>query len=96
MLSIDKTKVDELLAACSSEYSVTGSLLMPQPDFLVQQLGLEICPEEPVTICGTSYMVPPDLQAAREHLISLREKMGDHLLSEDELRERLDSLRGSD
>jgi hypothetical protein len=88
-LSIDKKRIEELLATHSSEYSFAGSLLM-------QQSGLEIRPEEPVSINGTIYAVPPDLENARKHLIALREKIGPNLLSEEQLRRRLEAIRGTE
>lgn len=88
-LFIDKNRIDELLAIYSSGPSFTGSLLM-------QQTGLEIRPEESVAIYGTTYGVPPNLENARRHLIALREKIGDHLLNEEELRARLDAIRGTE
>lgn len=88
-LLIDKNRIDELLATYSSGYSYAGSLLM-------EQHGLEIRPEESVNIYGMTYGVPANLEDARKHLIALREKIGPNLLSEEQLRARLDAIRGTE
>lgn len=87
IFSIDTNKIKEVLAN-PSQYSVAGSFLMEQPP---------IPPEGPVSVYGLTNAASPDLEKARQHLISLREKIGEErLLNEEQLRDRLKSIRGGD
>ena len=86
MFSIDRKKVEALSAASSNKFRVQSYEQMHQPP---------ITAEEPASIYGVTYSVPPNLDNARKHLIALRERLGDNLLNEEQLRERLESIRGS-
>lgn len=88
LLSIDKNKIREALAANPPPYSITSSHL-PMTTISAEPT--------PLAICGTTSTLPVELKKAREHLAAVRRKFaesGGRFLSAEELEEEVDLVRG--
>jgi hypothetical protein len=88
LLSIDKEKINELLANTPQFYTVTSSHME----------SAQIKTEPPsISVYGTTSNLPFDVTSGRKRLLSLRSKIiesGTKLLDAEALRREIDEIKG--
>jgi len=88
LLSIDKDKINELLANTPRSYIVTSSHM--------ETAQIETEPPS-ISVHGTTSNLPFDVVKSKERLLSLRSRIiesGAHLLDADELRREINESKG--